>query len=263
MSEQPKKGTKEPANEAQPERHRERSPSYPGIALERALGLARKIYEKEGRHETPAVAIWQHWGMKPKTGPALVAIGALKRFGLLEGKATALRLSRLALDIIQDEREDSTERTNRIREAALSPPIHKQLWEKYGGHIPSDANLKFMLMRELGFTDRGADELIQEFRRTISFARLGEPGLQSGNKDDKLNGEEGKQVAALTAEIQAPPPPPLGGSRPTMREIQIPISHDAWAVLKAPFPLTTEAWEQMEAVLKAMKPVLVEPKKDS
>jgi hypothetical protein len=43
-----------------------------------------------------------------------------------------------------------------------------------------------------------------------------------------------------------------------VREIPIPIQGTAWAVLKAAFPLSEDAWTQMIAVLNAMKPGLVE-----
>jgi hypothetical protein len=35
------------------------------------------------------------------------------------------------------------------------------------------------------------------------------------------------------------------------------VQANTWATLQAAFPLTEEAWEQMLAVLKAMKPGLV------
>ena len=54
--------------------------------------------------------------------------------------------------------------------------------------------------------------------------------------------------------------PPSGGQ---IREVPIPIAGIAWPMLKAAFPLSEDAWKQMIDVLTAMKPGLVEPKKDS
>jgi len=84
---------------------RQRSPSYPGIGLEAALGRAKALYQEEGRNAAPNEAILDHWGYASKSGPGLVTLAALKRFGLLqtEGPGKA-RLTNLALSIILDER---------------------------------------------------------------------------------------------------------------------------------------------------------------
>lgn len=244
--------TETPADETSVEKKgKPRSPGYPGIDLERALSLASVIHSHEGTQEAPLTAVWQDWGMTPKSGPARVYVAALKRFGLLDGGVGKVRLSRLALDIIQDEREDSTERVARIKDAARKPEIHAELWEKYQGKLPSDANIKWYLTRERGFTNRGADELIQQFRRTISFARLDAGDLQSEQQGDKLIGEEGKRVGARTADILPP-----GGP---VREVPIPIPGSAWPILKASFPLTKDAWNKMLVVLKAMEDGLTLP----
>ncbi|MGD1146700.1 MAG: hypothetical protein ABR961_01970 [Thermoanaerobaculaceae bacterium] len=251
MDDQTNEQKEETAPEATKKRTQGRSPSYPGIDLERALNLAGVIWEKERSHDAPIEAVWDDWGMKHRTGPALVAIAALKKFGLLDGAGGKVRLSTLALDILRDEREESPEKAERIREAAFKPPVHVELWEKYKGKLPTDANVKWYLTRERGFTDRGAEELIQQFRRTISFAGVKETDLQSEQQGDKLNGEEGKRVNARTADILPP-----GGP---VREVPIPIPGNAWPILKAAFPLTKDAWGQMLAVLKAMEAGLTRP----
>src|SRR2546425_830513 len=105
---------------------RQRSPSYPGIGLETAIERARELYKQEGRNAAPNDAILGHWGYKPRTGPGLVTIAALKRFGLLDSEGSGKsRLSNLALRIILDEREDSPDRDAAIKQAALTPSIHK------------------------------------------------------------------------------------------------------------------------------------------
>src|SRR5438552_17689881 len=94
---------------------RQRSPSYPGIGLEVALERARSLYREEGRNAAPNEAILHHWGYGPKSGPGLVTLAALKRFGLLTGEGSGKsRLSNFALRIILDEREDSPERAEAI-----------------------------------------------------------------------------------------------------------------------------------------------------
>lgn len=42
-----------------------------------------------------------------------------------------------------------------------------------------------------------------------------------------------------------------------IREIPLPLASGTWPVLKGNFPMSPEAWEQMIALLQAMKPGLV------
>src|SRR5437870_2499127 len=109
---------------------RRRSPSYPAIDLESAIERARELYAREGRNTAPNEAIMEHMGYSAKSGPGFGVLGALKRFGLLRAEGSGKsRLSDLALRIILDEREDSSERDKAVKEAALAPAIHREIWE--------------------------------------------------------------------------------------------------------------------------------------
>ena len=168
-----------------------RSPSYPGISLEEALARARVLYGKEKEYAAPIDTILDHWEYKPKSGPGLVCLAALKKFGLLTDEGSGSdrqgKLTGFALDIILDDREDGKEREKRIREAGLLPEIHKQLLEKYNGELPSDQTLRYHLMRNKGFTENGAIEFIREFKQTIKFAKLDEYDNISRYNSDKNN----------------------------------------------------------------------------
>lgn len=48
------------------------------------------------------------------------------------------------------------------------------------------------------------------------------------------------------------PPPPAG-----IREVPIPIAGGSWPLIRAAFPLSETAWNQMLEVLQAMKAGLV------
>ena len=45
--------------------------------------------------------------------------------------------------------------------------------------------------------------------------------------------------------------------RTARREIQLPITKGPWPILCGRFPMTTQAWDQMIAMLEALKPGLV------
>jgi hypothetical protein len=163
-----------------------RSPAYPSIGLHNAIEKAKILYEREKRHAAPAVNVVKHWGYSPKSSAGLLTLSALKKFELIEdegaGESRKVRLTDLALRIILD--PDVKSKHEAIQKAALNPAIHAEIWEKYGGNLPSTETLKYYLHMERGFTGFGADEFIREFVDTISFAKLGESGTLSGEESD-------------------------------------------------------------------------------
>jgi len=239
---------------------RERSPNYPGIDLGEALERATKLYDMEGKNAAPLSTVLQHWGYKPQSGAGLVAVAALKKFGLIDdegkGDRRRTRLSDLALRIIRDDRPDSRERVEAIQEAALTPPIHRELWSEFKGSLPSDENLRYTLKMYKGFTDLGAKEFVRQFRSTIAIAKLPESDMLSGDEEDKEE-DESEGLMTPPATLQDAPPPPSVTNRGS-RVYQIPISAGESAALQITYPLTTKGWAQMMKVLEAMKPGLIE-----
>jgi len=232
---------------------KERSPGYPGINLEEAIERARQLYQEERRNYAPVSAILEHWGYQPKSGAGLVALAALKKFGLLEDEGSSQnrrgRLTDAAFRILADSRPDSAERQDLIKQAALTPTIHRELWEQFNGDLPSDANLDYELRTRRHFTDSAARDFIREFRETVGYA-----GLDSS---DSIGGSSGD-----TGEPGAGGKPHSGGfqDQPMTegRIVAIPLGPNQWATLQASFPLSKAAWDQMKAVLEAMRPALVQ-----
>jgi len=237
-------------------RKKQRSPSYPGIGLEAALERAKTFYQEEGRNAAPNNAILQHWGYSAKSSAGLVTLAALKRFGLLaaEGAGRA-RLSNLAQSIILDEREHSPERDEAMKQAALMPGIHREIWDKYKGHLPSDANLRHFLRMDKRFTDRAANELVRQLRDTVSFAKLSESDELSDEYEDDGQDEESGDggVTGATATRETTPKRRQDSRTDTPVAIRFPVVGGATVTLNATVPLTEAAWDQMMAVLAAMK----------
>ena len=238
---------------------RPRSPSYPGISLPQAIERAKKLYQAENRNAAPIDAILQHWAYSPGSGAGMVAVAALKKFGLLadegSGKQRKARLTNLALKIILDERENSPERDEAIKLAALSPSIHKEVWEKFSG-LPSDATLRHFLRFERGFTNGAADELVKEIHETVSFAKLdqsdtlsngdGDTGDASPAADDGEQGD-GFVSAALLEEPRTPETP--DAPPPIQLRVQ-----GRTVMLRESQPLTGAEWDKMIEILKMLRP---------
>ncbi|MBI5576385.1 MAG: hypothetical protein HY896_08475 [Deltaproteobacteria bacterium] len=194
---------------------RERSPGYPGIGLKDAIERARTLYFKEGKHAAPVQAVLSHWGYASKSGTGFLALAALKKFNLIEdegaGAGRKVKLTNLAIKIIHNPNE--IERTQATQEAALAPAIHSELWEKYGGKLPSEESIKYHLKFERQFSEIGADEFYREFIDTISYARLGESGMLSGE-----NTGEGDNIPIMNPMAQIERPTQAANTQIIMKE---------------------------------------------
>lgn len=253
---------------------KQRSPSYPAIGLKEAIERARVLYQHEGRNPAPTAAVVDHWGYSEKSSGGRLALAALKKYGLVDDEGSKerrqIRLTPLALAILLDEREGSQERAAAIRDAALLPTVHRELIEKYPDGLPSDANLRYHLSVERAFTDAAVKEFVPRFRETMAFAGLPGNATLSPDEEDKpptppedespdeetLNGLDANPGGGTP---DPPPPAPLPPTKTAHREVQVPLSGADWVTVQGAFPLTEQAWDQMIAVLNAMKPGLITP----
>jgi len=256
-------------NENQTEKpKRKRSPAYPGINLQIALDFVRKLKEHQGEHPTHPQVVFQVWGYKGHTGPAAVALAALNYFGLIDDEGTGedrrVKISQLALSILWDNREDTSEHDEAIKKAALNPKMHKKIWEHFRGHLPpTDAGLRWYLLNDEKFSEGGADEFIRQFRHTISFAKLESSDKILQSEGDKTPPRENEPMIATTpsstteASKVAPAatlPEPHG-----VREMPLYLSDKEWITIRASYPLSEEAWENFLALLNILKRGLVAP----
>jgi hypothetical protein len=243
-------------SEQMPEERRKRkgrSPSYPGITLGDAIEKAAILYEKEGRHPAHMDDITGHWGYKPRTGPGLVSIAALRKFGLLEEvEGRGARLTEFALSILLHE-EGSPERRQWIREAALLPQVHQELWKQFEGRLPSDQNLRRTLVLQRGFTDSGAHQFIRQFKSTIAFAGLDEPDKMPEAQPSQHRLPEEPMVPQAIRPAGIPSEEAFGsprvstdaGSVKVTFPLAVNMDTSLWPVLQVPVPMTEEAWDQM------------------
>lgn len=236
-----------------------RSPSYPAISLRAAVERAQVIWDNERHHEAPIAAITGHWGFRsPDTGPASVTYAALRKFGLLDvegtGASRVAKLTPLAIDILM--KPDSLPA---IRQAALTPPIHRETWEKYGANLPSEANLRYRFVVEGGFTDTGFQEFIREYRDTIDYAQLASAGSLDGETDASGGQDDDHEGETQPADLPPPPFPKRrqGGVSGNVLTIPVPIIGGKPVTVEGEFPISEAAWAQFMAVLNAMKPGLV------
>ena len=134
--------------------------------------------------------LFKFWSMTPKSSRGLHDVAALIKYGLLEdqgsGAARQVRLTETARLIIGDRRPGSLDRQRLIREAALKPSIHQEMWESLSSDVewPSDDSIHYDLTMKKRFTPSGAKEFMREFKATIEFAGL-RGGIIEASDDER------------------------------------------------------------------------------
>jgi hypothetical protein len=195
---------------------RVRSPAYPAFDLRTAIEKARTIYQQEKRAAAPVSVVTKHCGLDISSSSGLRLIAALKQFALAveqgSGEDRKIQLSPLALDILIAPSDDDPKRITAIQRCALSPKVHRRLWEHYKGELPSDANIGAYLVRELNFNDAQVNRFIREFRSTIAYAQLAAADIMTPveNATDDINDDEGET---------APPPEQPQRRRPVQAQL--------------------------------------------
>jgi len=164
-------------SEGDSSKKRMRSPAYPYINLEGALRRAKEFYDKETRGAAYLRVAAKHWGYEEKSSAALQTAAALISFGLMRDEGTGekrkLQLTQNALRILLDQRPESKERDEAIKQAALAPKIHSELWRRFGAST-SNEQLRHTLILDWTppFNENSVDGFIREYRDTISFGKL-------------------------------------------------------------------------------------------
>lgn len=248
-----------------PKRHR--SPSYPAIDLGKAVARAEAIYQNEGKYAAPVDAILSHWGYSGMNGRASRQLAAVKKFGLIQDEGAKssrkVRLSDLGLRIVMP---DSPERGASLRIAALKPTIHQELQERFADGLPSDPNVRWYLVKERNFAESAAQELIAEYRATLRFAGI-DGAAETSDTVEATNGSIGAEIPSQDEPLASPAPashtpvplPSGTGSSPVLRDVTIPLAGTAWVKIAGEFPIADDSWDQMMAMLEAMKPGLTRP----
>lgn len=155
---------------------RTRSPAYPAIDLQTALARAAALWTKINRHAAPLDAIAGYWGYDPKSSKAMSEAAALIKYGLLSddgiGSKRTIKLTESGIKLSYNPDINSPEYLDGLKNAALMPSIHQELWQRYIGNLPDDAVIKRYLVVDKKFNEQYVDEFISQFRRTIEFAKL-------------------------------------------------------------------------------------------
>lgn len=188
-----------------------RSPNYPSLDLGKSVQKVTLLYAANKRHAVPVSAALtsMEYGAESSTGQQ--ALAALKYFGLVEyegaGDSRKVKVSERAAKIVGNH----SDRENLLREAALSPAIHRELWTKFfteDGLAPDAAISEYLVYErpEAKFSDEAAGPFIEQFKRTVGVAKLAEsatiPTTSAGKAETPPVGGSGADPAKVGDWVQ-------------------------------------------------------------
>jgi hypothetical protein len=168
----------------------ERSPNFPSMSLPDAIDAIRLVYQREGRGKMPRLSAVKPLGYTSINGRSLSVLGALRAYGLLDGRGDDVRVSDDAITILNAP-EDSQERREALVRAFEAPSSFALLRSK--GDASPDT-LRWHLIKS-NFRDDAADKLIKVYLESKDLVNAGGAAYDS----------------AASAETADPQPAPRGG----------------------------------------------------
>jgi hypothetical protein len=124
-------------------------------------------------------------GFSSAHGLAMSVLAALKKFGLMEEKSGRIGPTKRAAEIVNLPKTDER-RLKAIKEAALTPPLYKELLEGYKDTgIPLDDALIGELTTYKGFSPNAAKEFLKAFRETLDFSGLSDVSVLASNSGEQ------------------------------------------------------------------------------
>jgi len=167
-------------NEEAYTKSKDRSPNFPFINLETALHRAQQFYKEEKRGSAPFAGIAHHWGYSVSSSGCKQTAAALMSYGLMDdegsGPQRTFRLTELAFRILLDQRPDSQERADYLREAAVKPSVAADVYAKWHDGLPSSATLHHYLVFDRSFNDTSAVKVAKILIENHQFVGFGESG---------------------------------------------------------------------------------------
>lgn len=229
-----------------------RSPNCPTMTLQDALDRGRKVYSKEHTHTANRAVVAGDLGYSGVSGASATVIGALRQYGILEGRGDDMRISDKAVDIYELP-EGDPERNRAMSILCYSPPLFRELYDQYKERLPGDGNLRHTLIKK-GFLPETADEVIETYKENLKFVGN---HVAEYNKEDDDEESENEMTPAAEARPQAgktpPPPSPPASLNRTPVGSEIPVAKDCVMGVAATGRVTQEGIEKLIAYLGLIK----------
>jgi hypothetical protein len=199
------------------QKSRQRSPNYPAIGLRAAIEKVRLLYDADKRAGAPIDAALKHMGFSKRHGQAMGVLSALKKFGLVEESSGRVVPTSRAIELLNFPDQDAR-KIKAIRDAALSPEIYRELYERYRSTaIPSEETLKAELVADKHFNPNAVEGFIRDFKDTLIFSGIMNPVELSLQAEDAAEMSDSVQTSIQTSGATSKIMPQ------GMKEISLPI----------------------------------------
>lgn len=176
------------------------NPRFPIIPLGEALSRAKLIYEREHLSTLAPAAIAEAMGYKGLNGASLRMIGALRQYGLIEGRGEDAKISKDAQTLIIDD-PGSGDYLSAIRRVALNPPVFLDLRRQFPGQA-SERNIAIFLEKK-GFKPDAAAEAAKNFKETMALVPAESEGYISDEEGEPTSSGDGMQTQIPVGPRQA------------------------------------------------------------
>lgn len=158
-----------------------RSPNYPALSLPQAIDVVSKLWSVEKRTAVSNLAAAEAMGFKSLSGPARVAIGAMRQFGLIDKAETGhIRVSDLAVNVLHGHGDAHRQA---LVTAAINPDLFDELQKTHGE--ASENAIRSYLITKKGFAEDGARKAAKAFLDTMALAAPAESGYTAVGTQDK------------------------------------------------------------------------------
>jgi hypothetical protein len=191
----------------------ERSPNFPSINLGDAIEAVRAIYQREGRSLMPRLSAAKALGYNSMNGRSLSKLGALRGYGLLEGRGDDVKVSAVAITLLNAPKE-SKEWREALVSAFESPPGFALLLDK--GEA-SPGTLRWHLVKA-NFRDDAAERSVQVFleSRDLVNSELGAYKFGVSAAASPVEAED--EFAPLLHPVPSSAPQPIAGGETQQRK---------------------------------------------
>lgn len=139
-----------------------RSPNFPSMSLGEAIEAIKKVHDAEGRSKIPRLSVVKPLGYTSINGRSLSVLGALKAYGLMDGRADELRISQEGFTLANAP-VDSDEYREALAASFRAPPAFQQFTEE--DESASADTLKWKLQKA-GFKSDAAERLVRVYRES-------------------------------------------------------------------------------------------------
>jgi hypothetical protein len=187
---------------------RTRSPNYPSMSLGQAIEAMKKVYAQERRSKFPRMSLANHLGYTSINGRSLAKIGAIRAYGLIDGREDALSVSQTALAILEAP-AGSPDSVNAHKVAFLNPTIFQKAHEEYGAQRPSPQTFRWWLTQQ-GYVGEAADKAMESYLDSLDLVNSLGPEYelrapQSVESDAEVEAPRRREAAPLRQQERVSP----------------------------------------------------------